>query len=353
MLMTFQASSRLAGGHSGTSLLSPVLRTPTGEPLSHPNWHMMRSVSHTRRRTPREENAVIAPGNSRAWSCLLFRGVLGLLLAVVPASCILAATFNVNSLLDVVDALPGDGICRTAPNNTVCTLRAALMEANSLPGADTINLQANSTYTLELAGTDNASLNGDLDVRDSVTILGAGAASTIIDGNGLVVGDRVMTVCRCINDCTTETGTCPNGTDIVATISGVGFTHGRTATFAGGGLANLGHLTVRNCAFTDNFAYYGGGILNLGTLDISNSTVSGNDVFALGVGAGVYAGAGTMTMVDSSVRDNGMQGDPTNINGGGIEVSGVSTVATIMRSTISNNRGGLGAASICRMERSI
>ena len=285
---------------------------------------------------------MIVSSNSRAWRCVSFRGLLVLLLSTAPAPCVLAATFNVNSLLDVVDANPGDGICRTAPNNTVCTLRAAIMEANALPGADTINLQANSTYTLELPGTDSAGVNGDLDVLDSVTIVGAGAESTIIDGNGLVVGDRVMTVARCIGDATIETGACPNNNPVSAAISGVGFRHGRAATFAGGGLANLGVLTIHDCAFTDNFAASGGGIFNTGTLDISNSTVTGNDVSLNGAGAGIDTFAGVMTMVDSTVRDNGFLGDPVSTKGGGIAASGVGTIVTIKRTLISNNRAGLG-----------
>ena len=285
---------------------------------------------------------MIVPGNSRAWPRVSFRVLLVLLLAAVPAPCLFANTFNVNSLLDVVDANPGDGICRTAPNNTVCTLRAAIMEANALPGADTINLQANSTYTLELPGTDSAGLNGDLDVLDSVTIVGAGAGSTIINGNGLVTGDRIMTVYRCIGDGVTETGACPNNNNIVATISGVGFDGGRTTLFGGGGLANLGVLTVHDCNFTNNFAAFGGGIMNQGTLDISNSTVAGNDVSTVGAGAGVYSFSGVMRMVDSSVYDNGMLGDPASTDGGGIAAAGVGTIVTIDRTTINHNRAGLG-----------
>ena len=277
------------------------------------------------------------PGNSRAWLRLPFRHLLGLFLAAVPVSCVLAATFSVNSLVDVVDANPGDGICRTAPDNTVCTLRAAIMEANALAGADTINLQANATYTLELPGDDAAGLSGDLDVLDSVTIVGAGAASTIIDGNGVVVGDRVMTVYKCIGD--SQGGVCP-GTNIVATISGVGFRHGHAVPGGnGGGLANLGMLTIHDCAFTENFAAIGGGIFNDGTIDISNSTVAGNDVSQYA--AGVYS-AGPMKMVDTTVRDNGMQSVHVPTFGGGIVVAGAGMTTTISRSTISNNRAEVG-----------
>ena len=45
-------------------------------------------------------------------------------------------TFTVNSTADTVDANIGDGICATA--GAVCTLRAALAEANATPAADII-----------------------------------------------------------------------------------------------------------------------------------------------------------------------------------------------------------------------
>ncbi|MBU1140089.1 MAG: right-handed parallel beta-helix repeat-containing protein, partial [Proteobacteria bacterium] len=44
---------------------------------------------------------------------------------------VLAAIFYVNSNAAVNDATPGDGTCETAPGNSVCTLRAAIQEANT------------------------------------------------------------------------------------------------------------------------------------------------------------------------------------------------------------------------------
>ena len=46
-------------------------------------------------------------------------------------------TFTVNSTADTADAAIGDGVCRTSLN--VCTLRAAIAEANAHAGPDTIN----------------------------------------------------------------------------------------------------------------------------------------------------------------------------------------------------------------------
>ena len=56
-------------------------------------------------------------------------------------------------------------------------------------GADAIVL-APGTYTLGLVGTgEDGAAVGALDIQDNLTISGAGAASTIIDGNGR---DRVF-----------------------------------------------------------------------------------------------------------------------------------------------------------------
>jgi CSLREA domain-containing protein len=55
----------------------------------------------------------------------------------------------VNSPSDVSDASPGNGICETALGNGVCTMRAAIQEANALAGADQIILPSN-TYVLTI-----------------------------------------------------------------------------------------------------------------------------------------------------------------------------------------------------------
>ena len=49
-----------------------------------------------------------------------------------------AATFTVDSSADGPDTNPGDGVCLAERN--ACTLRAAIQEANALPGLDTINI---------------------------------------------------------------------------------------------------------------------------------------------------------------------------------------------------------------------
>ena len=65
----------------------------------------------------------------------------------------------------------------------MCSLRAAITEANSAGGADIITVPA-GTYTQSLAGAaENANAGGDFDVTNPVSIEGAGAATTIIQSN--------------------------------------------------------------------------------------------------------------------------------------------------------------------------
>lgn len=106
-------------------------------------------------------------------SQLIFASLLFLLLgslAIAPKAS--AATFNVNTTADTVDAVAGNGLC--ADSGGVCSLRAAIEEANALAGADTINVVA-GTYTL------GSNLPAYTQVAD-LSIIGANAASTIIDG---------------------------------------------------------------------------------------------------------------------------------------------------------------------------
>ncbi len=76
------------------------------------------------------------------------------------------ASFTVNDTSDTVDTNPGDGLAQDASGNT--TLRAAVMEANALAGADVINVPA-GTYFLTLDGDDEFAALGDLDLWGNQT----------------------------------------------------------------------------------------------------------------------------------------------------------------------------------------
>src|SRR5438094_4578830 len=98
--------------------------------------------------------------------------LLAVLLSLAAVSAVQAATFTVNSTIDAVDASPGNGKCATSTAlRGVCTLRAAIMEANALAGGPhTIVLPA-GTYELTLLGAgENNAATGDLDIKRSVNV---------------------------------------------------------------------------------------------------------------------------------------------------------------------------------------
>jgi CSLREA domain-containing protein len=175
-----------------------------------------------------------------------------------------ATIFTVNDVNDVADMTPGDGICRTAAGR--CSLRAAIQEANSFRGFDTILMPA-GVYQLSILGSDeDAAATGDLDIRESVTIAGASMWGTIIDGGGI---DRVF--------------------DIIPTHLGGNTANGVT----------MAQLTVRNGS-----ARVGGGIRYASPLTIQNATISDNKATLTGGGIGSAAGVSRLIIIDSIIVRN-------------------------------------------------
>src|SRR5262245_52441233 len=113
----------------------------------------------------------------------------------------------------------------------------------------------------------------------------------------------------------------------------------------GGGVLNLGTLTINGCFLISNSAYAssgiyvggGGAIANFGTLTVSNSTLSNN--YTSGNGGGIYNDfRGTLTVSGCTVSGN--IGGGTGINqGGGIYNGGALAVSN---STLSGNSSYYG-----------
>jgi len=234
-------------------------------------------------------------------------GDVATVLVTVPATIL-----TVSSTSDARDANPGDGDCDDGAGN--CTLRAAIMEANALVGADTVTLPT-GTYQLTMGGRDDAAHAGDLDITDDLTINGAGADTTFIDGGGI---DRVFDV---------KLGS-------TLEISGVTVQSGRSDW--GGGILNEGTLTLTDSTKRDNIALTGGGVYNNGNLNVINSTISGNTTNS---GGGGIRNDGTVTLTDSTIRDN------TAPAGGGIQNTNRGTL-TITNGTVSGNLAGVYGGGI-------
>jgi hypothetical protein len=104
----------------------------------------------------------------------------------------------------------------------------------------------------------------------------------------------------------------------------------------GGGLYNLGTLTVTDSTLSGNsagasFGDDGGAIYNQGTLAVSDSTLSGNS--ADYQGGGIFNERGTLTVSNSTLSGN------TGLDGGGIYSAGYpySSTLTVSNSTLSGN----------------
>ena len=247
--------------------------------------------------------------------------MLGLLLAAtLPAA---AATFTVNSTADAVDAVPGDGACATAA--TTCTLRAAVMEANALPGADVVTLPA-GTFRLAPTGDDeDLGLTGDLDVLDPLGISGAGSDDTVVDGFG---ADRILDVLGAIDltvtDLTLKRGSAGGGEGGAIRHTGPGALSVTNVRFERN-LANVGAairhsdgpLTIVGCDFNANVAGYPGGAVNKtggGALSIGGSTFTSNSGDGPG-GAVSFDGADAVGISDSRfVANSGNSGGSVSVN---------------------------------------
>src|SRR5581483_10030916 len=60
------------------------------------------------------------------------------------------ASLTVNNTGDEADATPGDGVCETATGNGVCTLRAALQEANAQAACSPLTINITVTGAINL-----------------------------------------------------------------------------------------------------------------------------------------------------------------------------------------------------------
>jgi ribosomal protein S11 len=123
-------------------------------------------------------------------------------------------------------------------------------------------------------------------------------------------------------------------------------TNGNAGESVGGGLRNLGTVTLNGDSFVANVAYYGGGIENEGTLTLLNSTVSGNQAaaFILNEGGGIYS-SGAITIMNSTISGNTANPSPSwTAAGGGIFIyQGSLTMVGVTVSGNSTTQGNVGA----------
>ena len=290
-----------------------------------------------------------------------------------------------------------------ADTSSSCSLREAVRKANATAGTDTITLAA-GTYTLSIPrnpADHSTALTGALYVQDSVNVVGAGQASTIIQGGSTSTNgvDMVFAVNEDIDSTTSASASFSNltikfgrnrgsvaafdgdgggmefdtGTGGTAnlTLTNVTFDSNATLDGNGGGLAAFnassglaaggpGLVTVNNCVFTNNSVKEviagafgsGGGIMvfdlmriliNAGT-SITNNTSTGS-----GAGMMIFsAGSGSR---QSIIHGATITGNVAQIDGGGLWTAANTLVD--QSSLIDNNQAtgvnGLGSGGGIRV----
>jgi CSLREA domain-containing protein len=249
----------------------------------------------------------------------------------------------VDSTADLTDLAPGDGVCRAA--NSRCTLRAAVQEANALPGTDLISFAVNGVFALTLAGAgEDQAATGDLDVLDDVTLRGNGTKSTIVDAGGTALGDRILDVD-------------PARTGVSVVASGMTLRNARPASLAEGAGIRSGttyfgeppRLRLTSVVVSGNTATgiafaSGGGILTYGPLDLVGVTLRSN---VASVGGGLLLRNLAVASLTKVILDK----NHADVEGGGITVA-ANAVLRITGSTLRRNSAPRGGGLINNPEAS-
>ena len=202
----------------------------------------------------------------------------------------------------------------------------ALTVAESNGQDDVINVAA-GTYNITSTLTYSTN-NGDNGHK--LTIQGAGADKTVLDGGGSV---RILYI---------NTDADHNGGDAGGdvTIKGIAFENGYYGYDWGGGVYVHGssiNITIKQCAFSENSADYGGGVCafsDSGTVAITNNTFSGNSANGHCGGVHAHSYSGTVTITNNTFSENS-----ANNYGGGVYVYLVydSAILNVYNNILFNN----------------
>lgn len=234
-----------------------------------------------------------------------------------------------------------DGAC-----NSDCSLREAIVAANANSGPDRIELPA-GTYSLTRTGpNEDGAATGDLDIRDELELVGAGAATTLIDGQQ---ADRILHIDNAPASSSAGGGVLDGLPKV--TIRGVTIRNGQATV--GGGIYTKGSLTLEQVTIANNQASQNGGGLacvnDQANLRLIESVISHNqapsDQLFQGAGGGIYLSlCDTLTLSRTTVMANsGHNGAGVYVNDAGFSI----TQSSLISNSVRQNGGGLfvGAAA--------
>jgi hypothetical protein len=227
---------------------------------------------------------------------------------------------------------------------------------NAATGNDANNCISPATACLTVGQAVSRAVDGDtiqvaagtyiesLDISLAITIQGAGASNTFLDGNHT---QRVL-----------------QATGIAQiTLADLTIRNGSTSDLGGGGINNGGVLSLQSVTVMNNSSnQYGGGIFNSGDLTLHNSQVISNTSAAGGGGVMIWSN-GVMTVTKSLIADNAssqgggifslntlyiedstLSGNSVDQFGGGLMVA--DGVSTLMNVTVSENQADSYGAGV-------
>ncbi|MDB5388894.1 MAG: hypothetical protein JWM11_4540 [Planctomycetaceae bacterium] len=212
--------------------------------------------------------------------------------------------------------------------NDTSSLRYAINQANTNPGADTIQFDQNAFSTpqvITLGGT-------ELLITDSVTITGPGALNLTINANAK---SRIFDA---------QDGVLFPGKDVA--ISGLtltgGYSSGRGgAIFSGENLTLTDDVLTGNFAVGDKFNNQGGGAVfedgRGGNLFVDGCTFSNNSCTAPGGAISATMNTATSVTIQNSTIESNTAFASFNGKGGGIAINSQGARVLIQNSTITNN----------------
>lgn len=286
---------------------------------------------------------------------------------------VIARTFPVNAGEDINDLTPGDGLCVAYlivnPPFVLpfCSLRGAIEEANAYPGRDVIELPS-AVFNLNIPGDseDNAA-TGDLDIHDSLTIIGKGADKTIIDGRAL---DRIFHITDSKVEVTIKDLSIINGKVVANTpgypkggaairnrgslrLENVVLLNHETSGGGSGDLAgiifNRGDCQIVNSTLQGGKAHSGGAFYNYSGAEMTISSTTINANIAVVGGGGVNNGQ--LTVKNSTFSGNG--NSQTNF-GGGLDNSGLTSLYhTTFAFNMASSGGGISSRSSLYLQNTI
>jgi CSLREA domain-containing protein/uncharacterized repeat protein (TIGR01451 family) len=216
--------------------------------------------------------------------------------------------FTVNTTNDVDDS---------ACSASHCSLREAINIANVNPDASTIDFNIPGADPGCTGGVCTITLTSALaDLSTNITINGPTTAVTISGSNSNRVFSVALSAPVAISNLTIANGQAPFG----------------------GGIYNLGDLTITNCTFTGNKAVgasAGGGAIDTeaGTVRIINSTISENS--SEGIGGGLLnCGTSQTTLTNVTITKNQSNSAKLSDSAGGGGIGQISSNPITLNNTI-------------------